>query len=196
MKQNLFLNSLLRSGAILGLVMVASHCFEQCAVVYGGSMGWYTAMALEMLVATAVYVWLVYRLTKGYAADVMAAQRDVKFFSFGAGLGYATAISTLAGVIVGLGRYILHNVIIGHNLYNEKVISSVMEMLKANPETAPLMSTYNEMFSQMAAMPAPTIFQTILSTIFSYSVWGLIVGLLIAGFVKKEPNIFTPNQNE
>jgi hypothetical protein len=71
-----------------------------------------------------------------------------------------------------------------------------MEMLKANPETAPLMSTYNEMFSQMAAMPAPTIFQTILSTIFSYSVWGLIVGLLIAGFIKKEPNIFTPNQNE
>lgn len=196
MKQNLFLNSLLRGGAILGLVMVVSHYIEQCALVYGGTVVWYSLMTLEMFVAAAIFVWLVYRLTKGYAADVMAEQRDVKFFTFGAAMGYATAISALAGVIVGLGRYILHNIIIGHSVFNERVIASVMEMLKANPETNQLMGVYNEMFSQMAAMPAPTVMQTILSTVFSYTISGLIVGVIIAGFVKKEPNIFTPTQNE
>lgn len=196
MKQNLFLNSLLRGGAILGLIMVASHYFEQCAIVYGGSAGWYSAMAIEMIAACALYIWLVYRLTKGYAAEVMASQRDVKFFTFGAGFSYATSISALAGIIVGLGRYILHNVIIGHSVYTEKIISSVMEMLKASPEVAPMMETYNQMLAQMAATPEPTILQTIFSTIFSYLVYGMIVGLIIAGFIKKEPNIFKTNQDE
>ena len=196
MKQNLFLNSLLRSGAILGLAMVLSHSFEQFALVYGGTIGWYSIMTVEMIAAAGVYIWLVYRMTKGYAAEVMAEQSDVKFFTYGAGLGYATAISALAGVIVGLVRYIIHNVIIGHSVYNQTIITSVMNMLKANPETTPLMSTYNEFFAQAAAIPAPTIMQTIFSTIFSYAVWGMIVGLIIAGFVRKEPNIFKTNQNE
>ena len=54
MKQNLYLNTLLNGGAILGLVMLCSHIFEQCAVVYGGSMVWFSIMGFEMVAAAAL----------------------------------------------------------------------------------------------------------------------------------------------
>ena len=67
MKQNLFLNSVLNRGAILGFVMLCSHIFEQCAVVYGGTMPWFTVMGFEMLVVAALYIWMLYKFAKQYS---------------------------------------------------------------------------------------------------------------------------------
>lgn len=197
MKQNLFLNRVMSYGAILGFVMLASHIFEQCAIVYGGTMGWYSVMGLEYLAAMVVYIWMLYRFTKSYSLEVMEQQADVKMFGFGSGLGFAVSVSALAGVIVGLGRYILHSLIIGHTEYNSAVISSLQSVLKSNPETAAMMGTYNQMFAQMSAQPEPTILQTVVSSIWSYAIWALIVGLIIAAVVKREPDIFdTPKSEE
>lgn len=196
MKQNIYLNRLMSCGAILGFVMLASHIFEQCAVVYGGTLTWYAAMGVEYLVAMVVYVWMLYRFTKSYSLEVMEQQADVKMFSFGRGFGFVSSVSMLAGVIVGLGRYILHNIIIGHTEYTQTMIASLQSILKANPETASMMGTYNQMFAQMAAQPEPTILQTLFSTVWGYAIWGILVGLVVAAIVKVEPKLFSNSNNE
>ena len=196
MKQNLYLNKVMSYGAILGLVMLASHIFEQCAVIYGGTMGWYSVMGIEYIVAIVVYIWMLYRFAKSYSLEVMAQQADVKMFSFSRAYGFIVSVSSLSGVIVGLGRYILHNLVIGHSEYTQAMISSLQAILKANPETAAMMGTYNQMFAQLAAQPEPTILQTVFSSVWSYFLASAIVALVIAAVVKKEPNIFEKNNSE
>lgn len=196
MKQNLYLNKVMSYGAILGLVMLASHIFEQCAVIYGGTMGWYSVMGIEYIVAIVVYIWMLYRFAKSYSLEVMAQQSDVKMFSFSRAYGFIVSVSSLSGVIVGLGRYILHNLVIGHSEYTQAMISSLQAILKANPETAAMMGTYNQMFAQLAAQPEPTILQTVFSSVWSYFFASAIVALVIAAVVKKEPNIFEKNNSE
>lgn len=196
MKQNLFLNSLLTSGAILGVVMLCSHIFEQCAVVYGGTMTWFSIMGFEMLAAAALYVWMLYRFAKGYSLAVMDAQSGIKMFNYGRGFSYVVSVSTLSGVIVGLGRYILHSFVIGHQRYLTSMVTSVQTALSANPESSSLMSAYEPMLKQMMTQPEPGVFATIFSTVWSYMVWGIIVGLIVAAMVKREPNLFEDKTEE
>ena len=193
MKQNLFLNSVLNRGAILGFVMLCSHIFEQCAVVYGGTMPWFTVMGFEMLAVAALYIWMLYKFAKQYSLSVMEAQSGIKMFNYGRGLSYVVSVSTLSGVIVGLGRYIMHSVVIGHQAYLKAMVTSVQTALSANPESSALMSSYEPMLKQMMTQPEPGIFTTIFSSVWGYMVWGMIVGLIIAAKVKHEPKLFDSN---
>ena len=196
MKQNHFLNSVLNRGAILGFVMLCSHIFEQCAVVYGGTMTWFSIMGFEMVASYIVYVWLLYKFAKSYSAAVLEQRSELKIFSYGAGLSYVTSVSMLAGVIVGLGRYIIHNIVIGHDNYIKAMITSMQSILKANPQTASMMGSYGEVFKQMAAQPEPSVFATIISSVWSYLLAGTIVGLVVAAIVKREPELFDEQNSE
>ena len=196
MKQNIFLNSVLNRGAILGFVMLCSHIFEQCAVVYGGTLTWYSIMGVEMLAACALYVWLLYRFAKSYSLSVLEQRSELKMFSFCAGYSYVTSVSMLAGVIVGLGRYVTHSFVIGHDKYVQAMISSLQSILKANPEAASMMGSYDQLFNQMAVQPEPGVFATVFSSVWSYLMWGAIVGLVIAAMVKREPVLFDEQNSE
>ena len=196
MRQNIFLNSVLNRGAILGFVMLCSHIFEQCAVVYGGTTVWFSVMGFEMVASYVVYVWLIYKFAKSYSAAVLEQRSELKMFSYGAGLSYVTSVSMLAGVIVGLGRYIIHNIVIGHDNYIKAMITSMQSILKANPQTASMMGSYGEVFNQMAAQPEPSVFATIISSVWSYLLAGTIVGLIVAAIVKREPELFDEQNSE
>ena len=196
MRQNIFLNSVLNRGAILGFVMLCSHIFEQCAVVYGGTMTWFSVMGFEMVASYIVYVWLLYKFAKSYSAAVLEQRSELKMFSYGAGLSYVTSVSMLAGVIVGLGRYIIHNIVIGHDNYIKAMITSMQSILKANPQTASMMGSYGEVFNQMAAQPEPSVFATIISSVWIYLLAGTIVGLIVAAIVKHEPELFDEQNSE
>lgn len=196
MKQNLFLNSVLNRGAILGFVMLCSHIFEQCAVVYGGTMTWFSIMGFEMVASCVLFVWMLYRFTKEFSLSVMEQQRELKMFSYGAGLSYAVSVSMLGGIIVGLGRYILHSFIIGHQKYVDAMIASLQAALNSNPQTAALMGSYKQMFAQIAAQPEPGVFATIFSSVWSYMLWGFIVALIVAAVVKREPQLFDNTNSE
>ena len=195
MKQNLFLNSVLNKGAVLGLVMLCSHIFEQCAVVYGGNMVWFSVMGAEMLAVAVLYVWMLYRFAKSFSVAVMEEQGEVKMFNYSRGFSYVASVSSLAGVIVGLGRYVMHSVVIGHDNYLKAMVSSVQTALSASSESSTLMSTYEPMLKQMMTQPEPGIFATIISTVWGYMVWGIIIGLIIAAVVKREPVLFDNKEN-
>ena len=180
----------------MGFVMLCSHIFEQCAVVYGGTMTWFSIMGFEMVASYVVYVWLLYKFAKSYSAAVLEQRSELKMFSYGAGLSYVTSVSMLAGVIVGLGRYIIHNIVIGHDNYIKAMITSMQSILKANPQTAFMMGSYGEVFNQMAAQPEPSVFATIISSVWSYLLAGTIVGLIVAAIVKHEPELFDEQNSE
>lgn len=196
MKQNLYLNTLLNGGAILGLVMLCSHIFEQCAVVYGGSMVWFSIMGFEMVAAAALYIWMLYRFTKNYSLSVMEAQSGMKMFSYGRGLSCVVSLSTLAGVIVGLGRYIMHHFVIGHQTYLKAMVTSMQTALSSSPDSSSIMSAYEPMLKQMMTQPELGVLATIFSSVWSYMLGGTLVGLIIAAKVKHEPNLFDNKTEE
>lgn len=193
MRQNLYLNTLLSKGAILGLIMLCSHIFEQCAVIYGGTMVWLSAMGFEMLAMAVVYVWLLYRFAKSFSLAVVQEQSGVKMFSYGRGFSFVVSVSALAGVIVGLGRYIMHSIVIGHKAYVEAMVKTMHSALSSNPGSAALMSSYEPILRQLQTQPEPGIFATIFSAVWSYMMWGIIVGLIVAAIVKVEPKLFDEN---
>lgn len=196
MKQNLFLNSILNRGAILGFTMLCSHIFEQCAVVYGKTMAWYSIMGAEMITIAVLYVWMLYKFAKQYSLSVMEAQGGVKMFNYGRGFSYIVSVSALSGVIVGLGRYIMHSIVIGHQRYLEAMVSSMQAIISTSSESSTLMSSYEPMLKQMMTQPEPGILTTVLSSVWSYMFWGMIVALFIAAKIKHEPNLFDNKTEE
>ena len=60
---------------------------------------------------------------------------------------------------------------------------------------AQMVGTYEQMLEQIGSQPEPSIFATISSAIWNYLFMGVLAGLIIAAKVKREPNIFS-NDNE
>ena len=197
MSKSLFWNDILSKGAILGGVMLASHIFEQAAVIYGKSMGWLTVMGFESIFSAVVFVWMLYRFTKHYSEMVMATQGEIKSFTYGNGLSYAVLVAILAGIIVGVGGYIFHNLIAGHQAYVQGMIEAMKSAIASAQMPSATMKTYNQVLAQYAAQPAPTIFSTLASSAWNYMFWGTISGLIIAAKTKHEPQLFNhSNSNE
>lgn len=195
MKLNQFWKDLLTNGAILGAVMTVSHCFEQSALIYGGTISWITVLGIESIAAFVLYIYLAYRFTKSYAANVMEQQQGVKLFTYGSGLSYVISLSILTGVMVGVGGHIFHNNIVGHSEYVTKYAEVLVQFMKASPESANLVDM-NQMINVILQQPEPTIWATIASSIWNYMVLGLIVGLGIAAFTKHTPELFDKQQEE
>ncbi len=195
MSKSMYWNDILSKGAILGCVMLVSHIFEQAAVIYGKSMGWISAMGFETIIAAVVFVWLLYRFTKQFSLAVMASQGEVKSFTYGNGLGYAVLVSILAGVIVGVGAYVFHNHIVGHQAFVKSMLETLKGIVETSELTSTALKTYNQTIALYAAQPAPTIFSTLVSSVWSYLCWGTISALFIAAKTKHESKLFNDSSD-
>lgn len=179
-------------GAVLGVLMLASHIIEQ-SCLFGGSLSIFAIMGVEMLVVAVLYIWLLYRFAK--KASVKFGD-DTLGFSYSQGLGYVVCIALFAGVIVGLGGYIFQHFIIGYDNYIDSVTETMQQVLYSSGASSMMLKTYEDMFSTMAEQPEPGVLNVIFSTVCNYGFWGLIIGLFIAGGVKREPRLFDGNSPE
>ena len=195
MKPSIFFNDMLTKGAILGAIMLLSSIAETAMFCYGGSLAWIYVASVEMLIVTALYIFLLYRFTKNYAGLVLKERKEVPFFSYGNGLAYIVSVSMLAGVIVALGSYMFRHYIIGFEEYIAGTIQTVKNVMNNSEIPASMVGTYDQMFKALEAQDEPSLISSILSGVWSYLVWGTIVGLILAAFTKKEPKIFG-NQEE
>ncbi|MGN0007615.1 MAG: DUF4199 domain-containing protein [Alistipes sp.] len=196
MKESKFVNEALSKGAILGLVMLASNIFEQAVLLYKGTLGWMGFLGIEMLVVACVYVALIYIFTKQYSHLVLAGQTDVKYFSYGSGLGYAVTVSVLCGVIVALGSYLFRHCIVGYETYTTNIVNTCRNLLSASNVPASMTGTYQQMFAQLQSQPEPSLWSSLLSGISNYFISGTVVGLIVAGFVKHTPNLFNDKTDD
>lgn len=185
-----FWNDVASKGAILGVLMLVSHIFEQ-AMMLNGSLAQMGIVGAEMLVVCILYIYLLYRFTKRYSEQFSAEEG----FSFGKGLSYVLTLSLFASIIVGLGGYIFTHFVIGYKEYTDGIVALYENLLSSTQMPAQMVGTYEQMLERIAEQPEPSILTTISSSIWSYIFLGGMVGLIIAGIVKREPNIFGDEQN-
>ena len=190
-----FWKDILNKGAILGVLMTVSAIFEQCTIIYGGTISWMSAMGFEYVVSIVVYVWLIYRFAKHFSLQVMDMQKDIKTFSYAQGFLYVIMLSILTGVVVGLGTYIFRHFVVGYTEYVEATIRAMQNALKESQLPSSVTSSYKQLFAQMASQVEPTIFSVLLSSCWNYMFTGTLLGLVIAGIVKREPQLFNSDND-
>ena len=184
MKTNLFLNDMLTKGAILGGVMLLSGVAETAMLYYGGNTEWLTAMSIEVLVVMALYVYLAYRFTRNYANLVLAERKEMPYFSM------------LAGVIASLGSWLFRHYVIGFEEYITANVKLIQDVLSQTEVPASAVSAYDEIFKALKSQSEPSLIKAVLSGVWTYLVSGTIVGLLVAGFTKREPKMFDEKNEE
>lgn len=185
-----FWNDVASKGAILGVIMLLSHIFEQMMMV-NGTVTRMGIVSIEMIVLFVVYIYLLYRFAKGYSLK----QSEEEGFTYNKALGYVVSLSLFASIIVGLGSYIYTHFIIGFEEYVKGVMNMYTNILSSVQIPSQMIGTYEQMLEQIGSQPEPSIFATISSAIWNYLFIGVLAGLIIAAKVKREPNIFS-NDNE
>ena len=194
-----FWMDVLRSAAILGVVMAVSHIFERHMMLFGGlSLGTSSViLLLEGLVAAVAFVGLLYyftrRLAKGWneRVEFMGQVLDVKF-SYSRALSYVLTVSMLASIIVGVAGTIYVDVV-GYDEYltaQINYIEETVEFVKAYGQMAGdegLLSAkgMESMITQMETSERPSMFATIISLMSSYMLYGGLVGLVIAAVARR-----------
>ena len=195
MIRSYFWKDALNKGAVLGVLMLVSAIFELSAVVYGGTMGWVSAMGFEYLAVMAIYLWLMYRFAKNFSLQVMSMQREVKSFTYAQGFFYVVTLSILAGVLVGLGSYLFRHFVVGHDRYVEATIHVLQDALSQAQLPSSAMGAYKQLFAQLASAPEPTLFGLLMSSVWNYMLSGTFVGLIVAGAIKREPQLFNSDED-
>ena len=185
-----FWNDVASKGAILGLMMLVSHIFE-LAMMLNGDMGRMGIVGAEMIVVFGLYVYLLFRFTKRYSQQFSQEEG----FTFGKGFSYVLTLSIFTSVVVGLGGYIFTHLIIGYEQYINCIVNLYTNILSAAQLPSQMIGTYEQMIERIAEQPEPSIFTAITSSMWGYTFLGVFAGLIIAGIVKREPNIFSNDNN-
>lgn len=191
--QNKFWQDALKYGALLGLIMGLSRIFETYDLFLSDREGVGGLFVVEWLASVVIFIWLLHRFTKRRA--LLAP--DDEGFSYGSGLGYALAVSMLAGVVVGVMYHIFIS-IVGYDAYVEGYISLINEYYALIADSGvQLPSDYMEMFEDIKDVlrrsEAPSMFDNLLASLQTYMFTGLVVGLIIAAIVRRKPQYPQPN---
>lgn len=185
-------NDVASKGAVLGIIMLVSHIFKQMAVMHA-SASLVAAVGLEGLVAAVLFIYLLYRFAK--RASLRFGDETLGF-TYSQGLMYIVAVSLFAGVIVGLGGYIYIHYIVGYDNYVEQLVANVQNLIHSVGNLpSSVMRTYDDMLDAMAESPEPSVVNRVFSSMVNYGIWGLIAGLFIAGFTKRNPDIFEVDED-
>jgi hypothetical protein len=177
----LFWQGALQDGAVLGLVMAASHIFESFMMYGDMALGKVSLIVtIEMLAAAIFFVWYLYRSAKRRSMEVNPEQG----FPYSVGLLYIFVISILCGVLVGFSQVIYVGAIGGYDIYIEGIISRYEDMAALMPVDD---SMFDQFIDQLSASERPTVMQSVISSVDSYIIFGCIVGLIVAGIVRREP---------
>ena len=185
-----FWDSVLRDGAILGIVMALSRTFENWLIVsstikVSSAM---TLLVLEMILVCVLFVWLLYRFAKRRSLSV--DPRDG--FPYGYALTYIFVVSVLTGILVGLANT-LYIAVVGFSGYTNGLIDFVarfFDHLASLDTTGALRGTeeaVETLRESLESQPTPTVFQNILGSLNNYIISGTVVGLIVARIVRRNP---------
>lgn len=182
-------HDVLRSGAILGLVMALSSIFERYLLLASNlTLGTATMLYLgEAVVACVVFIWLIVRFTRR-----RRDAGDPRFgFNYSTALSYILLISMLAGVIVGVAGTIFTSAI-GYDAYIAGNISRLEEaktLYEGLGVGANDLVLFDEMVHRIRTAPQPTMLQNVLASFSNYILFGGIPGLIIAGVLSRKPQV-------
>lgn len=194
-----FWMDVLRSAAIVGIVMAISHIFEKHILLFS-DLGLATSSAIiliEGIIAVVLFVGMLYYFTHRLAkvwndrVEVLDQVFDVKF-SYSRALSYVLTVSMLASVVVGVASTIYVDVV-GYDVYlaaQINYIEEIVDFVNAYGQMSgdsELMSTkyMTDMIAQMETMERPSMFTNIVSLMSSYMLYGGLVGLVVAAVARR-----------
>ncbi len=187
MKLSIFTNDVLTKGAILGGVMAASKIAETAMLYYGG-LDWALLILLEALIVIVLYIYLLYRFTRNYSNLVLEQRKDMPYFTYGNGLSYIVLVSMLAGVIAGLSGYLFMHFNIGYDNFVDKMVTMVQNAFVQSG--VPMTPEYSQILNDLQSTSEPDFIDSILSNAWSYLIYGTVVGLILAIFTTRKPQLF------
>ena len=193
----------LRTAAIIGVVMALSHIFEQYILLYS-DMSLYSAsmvLMIEGVASAGLFIFLMFYFTRRIAR---AWNDKVEFgngivvdmpFTYGRAVSYGLLVASFVGLLVGVVDILFVDFMGGYDAYRAEQIAYFEEIKE-------LMTAYNAMvgseimpmeamdatIEQFEAMVRPSMFMTILSHMSSYMLYGGVVSLIVAAFARRKPN--------
>ncbi len=191
MEQKSYWNDAARWGAILGVILAVSAVFE-IVITLSGRLPLYTLMTVEMVAVVALHYWMLHKAVKQQAALFSADEG----YTFGQGYGYLLTISAFAGLIVGAAQYLYQNVILGYDVYKERLLEAVTSIISSQPIPAASEQIVTESLRAIETATAPSVFATIWGGVFNALLFGAIFGLIIAGVNARQPQPFNNTDNE
>ncbi len=184
-----FWYDVLRSGAILGIVMALSSIYERYILVFSDLKIGGAALAYfgEWLVTYILFVWLLVCFTRRRREAT-----DPQFgFSYSSALSYILLISMLAGVIVGVADTIFISAM-GFDGYisgNVERLAEVKAMYQNMGMGGSELSMFDEMIHAIRTSEQPSMLRSVFSSFSHYIMVGGIPGLIISGFMRRDPQI-------
>lgn len=194
-----FWMDVLRSAAIVGIVMAISHIFEKHILLFSdlGLAASSAIILIEGIIAVVLFVGMLYYFTHRLAkvwndrVEVLDQAFDVKF-SYSRALSYVLTVSMLASVVVGVASTIYVDVV-GYDVYlaaQINYIEEIVDFVNAYGQMSgdsELMSTkyMADMIAQMETMERPSMFTNIVSLMSSYMLYGGLVGLVVAAVARR-----------
>lgn len=194
-----FWMDVLRSAAIVGIVMSVSHIFEKYITLFSdlGLGASSLIIFIEGIVAAVLFVGMLYyftrRLAKGWneRVECMGQVLDVKF-SYSRALSYVLTVSMLASVIVGVASTIYVD-IVGYDIYLAAQIAYIEETVDfvnvagqmSGSENLLSVESMEDFVSQLEASERPSMFANIISLMSSYMLYGGLTGLVVAAVARR-----------
>ena len=194
-----FWMDVLRSAAIVGIVMSVSHIFEKYITLFSdlGLGASSLIIFIESIVAAVLFVGMLYyftrRLAKGWneRVEYMGQVLTVKF-SYSRALSYVLTVSMLASVIVGVASTIYVD-IVGYDIYLAAQIAYIEETVDfvnaagqmSGSENLVSVESMEDFVSQLEASERPSMFANIISLMSSYMLYGGLTGLVVAAVARR-----------
>ena len=189
----------LRSAAIVGIVMSVSHIFEKYITLFSdlGLGASSLIISIEGIVAAVLFVGMLYYFTRRLAknwnerVEYMGQVLDVKF-SYSRALSYVLTVSMLASVIVGVASTIYVD-IVGYDIYLAAQIAYIEETVDfvnaagqmSGSENLVSVESVEDFVSQLEASERPSMFANIISLMSSYMLYGGLTGLVVAAVARR-----------
>ena len=184
-----FWQDVLRSGALLGVVMSLSMLIEQYIMVCSPlslAMGSFLYF-VEWCSVAVIFVVALYRLTRRRAKE----SDPQSGYGYAQALSYMLLVSLLTGIVVGVA-HMLFIAVIGYDSYVEGMLHRIDEM-RSMMLTSAGDTSYGSLFAQMTSSlrsaEQPSIFDYVIASVNNYIICGGFVGLILASFVRVEPTI-------
>lgn len=194
-----FWMDVLRSAAIVGIVMSVSHIFEKYITLFSdlGLGASSLIIFIEGIVAAVLFVGMLYYFTRRLAkswnerVEYMGQVLTVKF-SYSRALSYVLTVSMLASVIVGVASTIYVD-IIGYDIYLAAQIAYIEETVDfvnaagqmSGSENLVSVESMEDFVSQLEASERPSMFANIISLMSSYMLYGGLTGLVVAAVARR-----------
>lgn len=184
-----FWYDVMRSGAIIGIIMAISYVFERYVLFYSDLQLGTASVILcgEMLVACVVFVWLLVRFSRRRAAAC-----DPRIgYSYGVALSYILVVSMFAGVIVGVCGTLLTS-IVGYDNYVVGVVERLDEvrLLYSNMGiNSSELKVFDEVVHAVRTSTQPSMLSNVFAAFNNYILFGGLPGLIIAGIVSRKPEV-------